>query len=197
MGRFEKRLKGMELRSSFLSCEKDTETIVRQLFLDNGLMSEELKRLMVINTKDCLDDRTNPIYQQALDNISIADLRDHGYIRFAPKLQLDENDEVKTYLLITFDNFMPHPENDYYRDCTIMIDIICHIDAWDIGNYRQRPLKIAGYIDGILNKSRLSGLGTLTFMGCNEIVLSEEFAGYCLIYSAVHGDDDNIESEDD
>ena len=76
-----------------------------------------------------------------------------------------------------------------------MIDILCHIDAWDIGNFRQRPLKIAGYIDGILNDNKLTGIGTLEFVGCNEIVLSENLAGYCLAYRAVHGDDDLIESD--
>ena len=34
------------------------------------------------------------------------------------------------------------------EDCTIMIDILCHTDCWDLGNYQIRPLKIAGYIDG-------------------------------------------------
>ena len=73
-----------------------------------------------------------------------------------------------------------------------MIDILCHTDYWDVGNFRLRPLKIAGYIDGILNESRLSGIGKFQFMGCNELVLSEELSGYCLMYSATHGSDDEI-----
>ena len=51
---------------------------------------------------------------------------------------------------------------------------------------------IRGYLDGILNECKLSGLGTLNFMGCNEIVISEELSGYCLTYAAVHGSDDFI-----
>jgi hypothetical protein len=42
----------------------------------------------------------------------------------------------------------------------VNFDIICHTRHWDIGNYRMRPLKIAGYIDGILNNCKLSGIGT-------------------------------------
>ena len=53
-----------------------------------------------------------------------------------------------------------------------------------------------GYIDGILNQCRLSGLGTLEFMGANELVLNEELSDYCLMYKAVHGDDDSIEAEE-
>lgn len=183
--------------SSFLSCEKDTESIVRKLFVDSKPYSEELKRLLVINTPDCLDDRTNQIYLDRLKSMTPSKLREEGYIRLEPKISLGENEEVKSYIVISFDNFIPNSENPYYRDCTVMIDILCHTDTWDIRNYRQRPLKIAGYIDGILNGTKLSGIGTFNFMGANELVLSEELAGYCLMYSATHGVDDAIPGGED
>ena len=56
----------------------------------------------------------------------------------------------------------------------------------------MRPLQIAGYIDGILNNSKLSGIGTLQFLSCNELVLSKDLSGYCLMYSAIHGVEDII-----
>ena len=180
--------------SSFLSCEKDTELIIKKLFVDSRPYSDELKRLLLINTKDCLDDRTNPIYIEKIQNTSIGDSIEQGYIRLKPQIAMGENQEVMSYLRISYDNFTP-TTNLHYRDCIVMIDILCHIDAWDIGNFRQRPLKIAGYIDGILNDNKLTGIGTLEFLGCNEIVLSENLAGYCLAYRAVHGDDDLIESD--
>ena len=43
------------VKSSFLSCEKDTELIIKKLFFDSGEASELLKRLLVITSKDCLD----------------------------------------------------------------------------------------------------------------------------------------------
>lgn len=183
--------------SSFLSCEKDTEDIIRKLFVDSKPYSEELKRLLVINTPDCLDDRTNPAYLKKLKEMSPAKLIEEGYVRLAPKLALGENEEVKSYLAISFDNFYPNANNNYYRDCTVMIDIVCNLDYWDVRNYRQRPLKIAGYIDGILNGCRLSGIGTFKFLGANELVLSENLGGYCLMYSAIHGVDDAIPEEED
>ena len=179
-----------EFKSSFLSCEKDAEAIIKKLFVDSNPYSDILKRLLLINTPDCLDDMTNQAYVDKIKSMSIKDLKDEGYIRLNPKISLGENEEVKSYLVISFDNFIPNEENSYYRDCTIMIDILCHTDYWDIGNYRQRPLKIAGYIDGILNETRLSGIGTLNFMGANELVLSDTLSGYCLLYSATHGIDD-------
>lgn len=193
------RLNGFqgEFQSSFLSCEKDTEAIIRKLFVDSRPYSDLLKRLLLINTDDCLNDMTNQAYIEKIKNTSIADLRKQGYIRLEPKIKLNENEAVKSYLVISFDNFTPNATNPQFRDCVVMIDIICHTDYWDVGNFRLRPLKIAGYIDGILNENRLSGIGTFQFLGCNEIVLSEELSGYCLMYSATHGSDDMIPDDNE
>lgn len=184
------------IKSTFLSCEKDAETIVRKLFVDSRPYSDELKRLLLINTKDCLDDRTNPVYNEKISNTSLGDMIDEGYIRMKPLIKLGENEEVRSYICLSFDNFTPNANNTYYRDHIIEIDIICHIEKWDLGNFRLRPLKIAGYIDGILDQAKLAGIGTLDFITCNEIVLSEELAGYCLMYRTVNADDDKIESEE-
>jgi hypothetical protein len=168
-----------------------------KLFVENHPYSDILKGLIVINTPDILtvsgDLNNNPEYTKKINEMSIKKLRDQEYIRLEPRLNFKENNEVKSYILITFDGFSPTDKNDYYRDCVVMIDVICHVDYWDLGNFRIRPFRIAGIIDGILNGSKMSGLGTLAFMGCNEIVLSEELAGYCLTYAAVHGIDDAVE----
>ena len=185
-----------EFKSSFLSCEKDTEIIIKKLFVDSRPYSEMLKRLLIINTPDCLDDITNPTYINKIKNTSIQDLHDQGYLRFAPKILLGENEEVKSYIRISFDHFTPS-KNLEFRDCIVEIDILCHPEYWDLGNFRQRPIKIAGYIDGILNKNKLSGIGTLNFAGCNELVLDENLSGYCLMYTATHGSDDIIENKED
>ena len=179
-----------KFESSFLSCEKDTESIIKKLFVDSKPYSDILKRLLIINTPDCLDDMTNQVYTDKIRQTSVADLSKQGYIRLNPKITMGENEEVKSYIVISFDNFRPNESNPYYRDCTVMIDILCHTDYWDIGNYRLRPIKIAGYIDGILNGTKLSGIGSFNFLGCNELVLSENLSGYCLVYDATHGADD-------
>jgi len=85
-------------------------------------------------------------------------------------------------------------QNPQFRDCNVHIDVLCHTDCWDLGNFRIRPLKICGYIDGILNNARLSGIGTFQFAGCNELVLDETLSGYTLTYAAIHGTDDVLPS---
>jgi hypothetical protein len=57
-------------------------------------------------------------------------------------------------------------------------------------DFQIRPIKIAGYIDGILNNTKMTGIGELTFIGLNELVLDEVLSGYTLSYRATHGSDD-------
>lgn len=177
--------------SSFLSCEKDIEMILKKLFIESKPYSDILKRLLVINTKDCLENNSEVILNK-IQQTTLSQLIKDKYIRLSPKIEIEEHDEVKAYLIISSDNYTTNENNPYYRDCTITFDIICYTDYWDIGNYRLRPLKIAGYIDGILNNAKLSGIGTFNFIGCNELILNETLSGYTLSYRAIHGNDDKI-----
>jgi hypothetical protein len=129
-----------------------------------------------------------------IKNTTLASLREDGYLKMEPKIQMGEHEQVKSYLILTFDHFVPNDTNPQFRDCVITFDILCHTDCWDLGNFRMRPLKIAGYVDGILNNTRLSGIGKLEFMGCSELVLDEVLSGYTLMYRAVHGTDDVIQT---
>ena len=184
------------ISSSFLNCEKDTETVLKKLFIQNQPYSNILKRLLVIQTKDCLENESDFVNQK-IQEMSLAKLIEEGYIRIAPKIRMPEHEQVKSYIIISFDNFLPDKTNNpYYRDCTISFDIICHTDYWDIGDYRLRPMKIAGYIDGILNETKLSGIGTLNFVNMNELILNEDLSGYTLTYRSTHGNDDKIPGEE-
>ena len=183
------------LSSSFLTCERDINEILKKLFIESRPHSEELIRLLVLNTKDCLDNRTSEVYNKKIKEMSLGKMREDEYIRLAPKIRLYENEEVKSYILITMDNFTPNATNPEYRDCVISFDILCHTDYWDLGNYRIRPLKIAGYIDGILNNSRLNGIGKLQFMGCNELILDEVLSGYTIMYKVVNNIDEDKNEE--
>ena len=182
------------IKSSFYSCEKDAEAIIKKLFVSSKPYSDELKRLLVINTKDCLDN-SNESYCKIVKNTSVKELMERKYITLVPKLKMKEHEEVKSYIIITFDNFSP-TENPEYRDCVVSFDIICHTDYWDLGDYKLRPIKIAGIIKGILDGCKLSGIGELEFMNCDQLILSEDLSGYSISFRAVHGNDDNLSEED-
>lgn len=189
-------LSPLEFTSSFLSCQNDLETILKKLFIESEPYSTELKKLLVINTKDCLD-RNNIIYQNAIKDMSLARLKEQGYIRLVPKIQFEQHSEVKSYLLFSFDNFHPNRNNPMFRDCNVFIEAICNTEYWDLGNFRSRPIKICGYVDAILNNAKLSGIGTFQFESCSEIILDSNLAGYSLAYSAIHGSDDLLPSQHD
>ena len=177
------------ISSSFLSCEKDTETILKKLFVSSQPHSTQLKKLLVINTKDCLQEGK---YDEIIKNYDLSRLIEEQYVRIVPKLMLTEHDEARAYLYISFSDFTPNATNPEFRDCSVSFDIVCHTDYWDIGDYRLRPLKILGIIDGILNNEKLSGIGTFNFLGATNFTLDETFAGYTLMYRAIHGSDDKI-----
>jgi hypothetical protein len=175
--------------NSFLGAEKDIEIILNRLFVEDKTYSDRLKRLLVINTPDCLIDYKNPVYNEKINSMGIEELLKEDYIRLRPKFELSENEEAKSYIHIGFDSFSP-TSNREFRNAVLGIDIFSHLDYWDIGNYRQRPIKIMGYIDAILNESRLTGLGRLQFLGAQASTLKEEFAGYVLLYEIVRGNED-------
>ena len=186
--------------SSLLSCDKDVEKMLKTLFISSKPYSDILKRLLIINNKDCLD-MSNSDYKQVIDQYSLGDLMDKGYIRLSPKIARGTHEEIKTYILVSLDDFTPNIKSKHYIDYNINFDIICYNDAWVLNDYKVRPLMICGYIDGILNSLtqdnqrlekthqshiKLSGIGEYQFLGCNFNVLNEDLSMYTLSYHGTH-----------
>lgn len=161
-------------KSSFLSMEKDTNLIINKMF-----KNERLKRLLYYTSKDALN-RPNLNEDQSLELIQ-------NNIKIVPKLYVDGS--VLNYIIINFDKFIP-TENPEFRDNTIEFDIICHFDQWQLQDFALRPYKIAAEIDSMFNNAKLTGIGELQFVGATQIVLTDEFAGLCLLYEATHGEED-------
>ena len=143
------------------------------------LKNERLKRLLFYTSKDALN-RKNLTEDESLSLIN-------KNIKIVPKLTVDGS--VLSYIIISFDNFTPS-ENPEFRDNIIEFDIICHFDQWQLQDFALRPYKIAGEIDSMFNGKHLTGIGKLEFLGGNQIILTNEFAGLCLMYQAVHGEED-------
>lgn len=172
--------------STFTSISTDQETIWRKLLVESKPYSDKLKKLLIINTPNCLDP-TQEQFQRKINQYTIKDMIDNQYIKVIPKLSFGEHEEVKSYVLLEFDDFTP-TSNPQYRDCVISFSIICHLDYWDMNDYKLRPWEIAGYIDGILNGEKLSGIGTLQFLGASQLVLNEYLGGVLLRYIATNSD---------
>ena len=178
-------MKPQDFHISFLSCEKDTETIWKKLFIESRPYSDMLKRLLIVDQPDCLTGN----YQELINSFNLKKMKDEEYIRIVPRFDFENHENLKSIVLLEFDDFVG-TDNPQYRDCTISFTIISHLDTWELDDYKLRPHQIAGYIDGILNNARLSGIGTLQFMGASQVILDEYWGGIVLRYIATHGVDD-------
>ena len=180
----------MFFTSSFLSCEKDYETIIRRLFIESQPYSDHLKRLLVLSTPDCLDNKTSETYNKIIRETTVDTLRRDGYLKIEPKLRLLDHEDIKAYIIVEFDNFTPNATNPEFRDHIISFDIICHFDQWHLKDFQLRPYRIAAEIDSMIDKKHLAGIGETQFLGANQIILNDEFAGISLMYSVINGEDD-------
>ena len=162
-------------RSGFLSVEKDLGLIVSMM-----LKNDRLKNLLFYTSKDCL-------LKPKLTDKENLELFGKN-IKIVPKLIVDGT--VENYIIINFDNFTMNATNPEFRDNVIEFDIICHFDQWHLKDFELRPYKIAAEIDSMFNDQHLTGIGKLTFLGANQLVLTDEYAGLCLMYSAIHGEED-------
>lgn len=161
--------------SSFLSVEKDMGIIFREFIKNKRLM-----KLLYYNTPDALDKPDVPKEEIA---------KMFGkQIKIVPKLEVDN--ELFTYVIISFDNFTPNATNPEFRDNIVEFDIICHFDQWHLKDFELRPYRIAAEIDTMLQEKRLTGIGETEFLGANQMILSDEIAGICLMYGAIHGEED-------
>lgn len=162
-------------KSSFLSMEKDMSIIT-----DKVLSCDRLKKLLYYTSADALS-RPNLTIEQSNELFG-------KNVKIVPKLTVDGS--VLNYIMINFDNFTTNASNPEFRDNIIEFDIICHFDQWKLEDFQLRPYRIAAELDSMLDKQHLTGIGRLDFLGANQIILTDEFGGLCLMYSAIHGEED-------
>ena len=163
-------------KSSLLGMPKDAAIII-----DRILSNPNLLRLLVYETRDW--------QSQPLPNgEQIKELFTSHQISSVPKSKIDSKE--KTYIRLTYGTVIRNASNPEYRDNTFGIDIICHYDNWDLGDFELRPYRVAGEIDAMLDKTHLTGIGELEFVSATPYVYNEEFAGVSLTYLAVRGHED-------
>ncbi len=151
------------------------------IIIDRILSNPNLLRLLVYETRDW--------QSQPLPNgEQIKELFTSHQISSVPKIKIDSKE--KTYIRLTYGTVIRNASNPEYRDNTFGIDIICHYDNWDLGDFELRPYRVAGEIDAMLDKTHLTGIGELEFVSATPYVYNEEFAGVSLTYLAVRGHED-------
>ena len=161
-------------KSSFLSINKDI-----RLLIDKFLANDRLCKLLYYTDRNALDK------PKLTDDEKIGMFGQN--LKIVPKVYVDGS--VLNYIIINFDNFF-ESSNPEFRDNIIEFDIICHFDQWQLKDFDLRPYRIAAEIDSMLNQQKLTGIGEIEFLGANQILLTNEFAGVCLMYRTYHGEED-------
>ena len=169
-------------KSSFLSVEKDSAII-----MDKILSNNNLKKLLYYNSRDALH-KKDLTEEESLSLIN-------SHIKTVPKLYIDN--DIRCYIIITFSNFTMDVTNPEFRDNTITFHIICHYDQWQLEDFMLRPFRVAAELDKMLDKARLTGIGTLQFVGMYQTVWNDEFGGVVLTYEATHGEEDKVTALND
>lgn len=199
-----------KIYSPFFSCSGDLNKFLELLFVKNRPYSNKLKRLLIINSPDCLSSEKDDEYNAFVQNFSVNDMIEKGYIRLNTKIARGTHEEIKSYIVITLDNFTPNRKSSEYRNYIIHVDIICYNDEWVLDNLDIRPLMIAAYIDGILNtysdesknsvkqlssRIKLTGIGYYSFLSCGLVMLNQDLSAYTLSYFGEHFTED-LDEED-
>lgn len=161
-------------KSAFLSVDKNLSLIV-----DKILKNERLKRLLYYTTPDALN-RPNITMEQSVEMIG-------KNIKIVPKFTADH--EVLNYIVIKFNNYVP-TENPEFRRNIIEFDVVCHFDQWQLNDFSLRPYKIIGELDAMFSDQKLTGIGTTLFAGAVPVGLNDEFAGMCIVFDVVQGEED-------
>lgn len=166
-----------EKKSSFLAIDKDYALIIEKIF-----KNDDLCKLLYYTQKDCLQ-ANNLTMQQKYSMIE-------KQIKLVPTTQIEK--ECPNKLIIVMDGFQKNKTNPEFRDWVIVFHILCHPDHWHLGNFALRPYRIAGEIDEMFDNENLTGIGTLQFLGCDNLVMNGQLIGVSLGYGVVHGVEDKI-----
>lgn len=165
-------------KSSLLGMPKDAALIMQRI-----LSNQNVLKLLAYGVKDWQK-------QPTVSNEMIKEMFETEQISAVPKVKIDKKE--KTYLRLIYGTMIPNATNPEFRDNTFGIDIICHYDNWDLGDFELRPYRIAGEIDSMLAGTHLTGIGELEFVSATPYIYDEEFAGVSLTYLAIRGNEDRV-----
>lgn len=163
-------------KSALLGMPKDAALIMQKI-----LSNQTILKLLWYGVRNWQD-------QPPVTSEMIKEMFNTNQISSVPKIIIDTPE--KTYLRLSYGTMVRNATNPEYRDNTFGIDIICHYDTWDLGNFDLRPYKIAGEIDAMLDGTHLTGIGELEFISATPYIYDEEYAGVSLTYLAIRGHED-------
>ncbi len=126
-----------------------------------------------------LDIITNKIL--ANDKIVKLLINTNKYITLVPYLPKEE--EIKSYLIIGFDDFTPTAGTDKAMDYTLSIDVLCHRDLWMMSGLCPRPYLIMNELKKEFHMAKLDTWGPAVFVGAPSLVANDSYMGFSMLFS--------------
>lgn len=158
-----------------------------------GVIPDNLNTLSVqmANNSDLikllLDQGKNP-YSMQITPESVQKVFSEELIQIIPRVKVDEDNTVRSYLVISVTNFEP-TTNPQYMNSILIVDILCHLENWKIesrqGQLELRPYSIGEIVRQMIDNRKFAGIGTATFVGGESMILGSnpDFAGVSLRFS--------------
>lgn len=152
-------------KRGFKAIPKDLMTIAQNLIADDKVC----KALYYTDEE--------PYTKPALTTEEKLKLLEEEYITIKPNVRLKEDNLVKNYININFDNYMPSGNPEYLTGL-ITIDIFCHIDNWEIKSpskeFAFRPYDLADAVYNQIEGKKFSGIGVANFLLGEQVLLGTD-----------------------
>ncbi len=102
-------------------------------------------------------------------------------IMIVPKI-FDDSTEKTSYIVAIFSNFNTNLLNPDFKLSTVRFDVACPYDEWILNECSLRPYLMMQEIDNMFNGAQMAGIGTLSFVRADSIVLTPQIGGYSMLY---------------
>ena len=137
------------------------------------LQNQNLLKLIKYTDRDPLSHPDIP--QDEIDKML------HKNILITPKIP-DEDQDKNCYIIILLDKYIVDPQNADFKIATVRFDVLCPMDRWVVNGKSLRPYLMINEIDKEFNEKKLAGIGNLSFISSNRLVVSPYLSGYSLKY---------------
>lgn len=139
------------------------------------IRNQELLMLLENTDKDPLNKAKHP---ETLDGLKFL----HKLIRVVPLLQADEQ-STKSKIVLLFDSGSVSSINPDNENLSLLVEVLCPFEEWNIGGDSLRPFAIMAEIRKSIQDKRINGLGEIRYEGFSLSTLTDEMGAYTMRFS--------------
>ena len=143
------------------------------------MLNQNVCRLLKYHTRDpfLMKDPITGKDQPEVDGAELINKQ----ILIVPKIY-DDSTEKMSYITAIFNSFVVNQMNPEFKISTVRFDIACPYDEWVLNGHSLRPYLIMQEVDDMFNQAQMAGIGTLSFVRAEALVLTPQIGGYSMVY---------------